>query len=62
MKRNTLIEDKEIVVVCEESGPVSMVYNVLLTTPEDNVKVKLVIHSIIAKSTLTYTNCGKIGH
>jgi hypothetical protein len=34
MKRNTFIEHKEDVVVCEESGHVNMSYNVLLTTLE----------------------------
>jgi hypothetical protein len=33
MKWNTLIEHKEAVVVCEESWPVSLSYNALLTTP-----------------------------
>jgi hypothetical protein len=32
MKRNTLIEHKEVVVVCEESGHVSLNYNVILIT------------------------------
>jgi hypothetical protein len=38
MKRNTLIEHKEVVIICEESGPISMSYNVLLTTLEVNCK------------------------
>jgi hypothetical protein len=33
MKRDTLIEHKEAIVVCEESGPISLNYNALLTTP-----------------------------
>jgi hypothetical protein len=33
MKRNTLIEYKKVAIVCEESEPVSLNYNVLLTTP-----------------------------
>jgi hypothetical protein len=37
-------------------------YNVLLTTPEVNVIIKHVIPIVIAKSTLTCTNCGKINH
>jgi hypothetical protein len=41
MKRNTLIEHKEVVVICEENGPTSMSYNVLLTTLEANVRVNL---------------------
>jgi hypothetical protein len=36
MKRNTLIEHKEVTIVCEESGPISLSYNALLTTPEAN--------------------------
>ncbi len=62
MKKNTLIEHKEDVIVCEESGPVSMSYNALLTTLETNVRVKPVIPTMTAKLALTYTDCGKIGH
>jgi len=62
MKKNALIEHKEDVVVCEESGLVNMNYNVLLTTPKANARVKHVVPTVIAKSTLTYTNYGKIDH
>ncbi len=62
MKRNNLIKHKEVVVVCEERGLVSLSYNALLTTPKANVVVKLVVLTIIVESTLTYTNCGKTGH
>jgi len=62
MKRNTLIEHKEIVVVCEESGHVSMSYNVLLTKPKANAGVKLVVLVMIVKSTLTCTDYGKTSH
>jgi hypothetical protein len=62
MKKNTLTEHKEVAIVCEKSGHVNMNYNVLLTTPEVNVGVKHVVLVMTAKSTLTYTNCGKIGH
>jgi hypothetical protein len=62
MKINTLIEHKETIVVCEENRFVSMSYNVLLTTPEVNVRVKLVIHVVIAKSALTTTDYGKTDH
>jgi len=37
-------------------------YNTLLTTPESNLVVKPIVHVIIAKTTLTCTNCDKIGH
>jgi hypothetical protein len=62
MEINTSIEHKEATTVCEESRHVSMNYNVLLTTLEANVGVKLVILIVTIKSTLTYTNCGKIDH
>ncbi len=62
MKRDTLIEHKEVVVVCEENGPVSLSFNVLLTTPETNTVVKPIIPVVIVKSALTCTNCGKTGH
>jgi len=61
MRRHTLIEHKETTIVCEESGPISFSYNILLTTQETNVVVKPIVLIITAKSTLTYTNCGKIG-
>jgi hypothetical protein len=61
MKKNTLIERKEVV-VCEESEHVSMSYNVLLTTPKANARVKLVLLTMTSKSTFTCTNCDKIGH
>jgi hypothetical protein len=62
MRKNTLIEHKEAIVVCEESGHVSMNYNALLTTLQVNAIVKHVVHVVTTKSTLTCTNCGKIGH
>jgi hypothetical protein len=58
MKKVTLIEHKEVVVIWEESGPISLIYNVLLTTPKANTMVKPIVH-VIDKPTLTYTNCGK---
>jgi len=62
MRKNTLIEHKEITIICEENGLGSLSYNVLLTTLEANIVVKPIIPIVIAKSTLTCTNCGKIGH
>jgi hypothetical protein len=46
MKRNTLIGHREIALVCEESGPISMNYNALLTTPKANEVIKHVIPSL----------------
>ncbi len=39
-----------------------MSYNVPLTTLEVNIVAKHVVPIVTAKSLLTYTNCGKIGH
>jgi len=61
MKRDTLIEHKEVV-VCEENGLVSLSYNALLITPEANIVVKHVVPIVTTKSTLTYINCDTIGH
>jgi hypothetical protein len=61
MKRNTLIEHKEVV-VCEESELVSMSYNALLATLKANARVKHVLPIVTSKSTFISTNCGKIGH
>jgi hypothetical protein len=52
MKRNILIKHKENVVIREENELVSLNYNVILTTPELNTIVKLVIPTITTKSTL----------
>jgi hypothetical protein len=62
MKQDTLIEHKQVIVVCEENGPINLNYNVILTTPKTNIIVKLVILVIIAKSTSNCINCDKIGH
>jgi hypothetical protein len=61
MKINSLIEHKEVV-VCEESEPISISYNVLLATSKVNARVKLVLPIVTSKSTFTCTNCGKISH
>jgi hypothetical protein len=39
-----------------------MSYNVLLTTPKANARVKPTVLVVTAKLALTYTNCGKIDH
>ncbi len=62
MKRCTLIEHKKVVIVCEENGPINFSYNVLLTTLEDNIIVKLVAPIVPTKLALTYTNCAKTCH
>jgi hypothetical protein len=62
MKINTLIEHKEVVVVCEESGPISMSYNVLLTTLKANARIKPIGLAVIVKLALEYTNYGKTSH
>jgi len=62
MMRYTLIKHKEAIVVCEESGHVSLNYNDLLTTLEVNIVAKPLIVVVIAKSSLTCANYGKIGH
>jgi len=62
MKQNTLIGHKETVIICEESGLVSLNYNVLLTTLNVNIVTKPVVFVVTTKSTTIYINCGKIGH
>jgi hypothetical protein len=62
MKKNTLIKHKKTTVICEESGHVSLNYNVLLITLEVNTMVKPTIHVVTTKLTLTCTNCDKINH
>jgi len=61
VKLNTLIDHKEVFVICEKKGPIRLNYNVLLTTLEVNTIVKPMVH-VTTKFTSTYTNCGKIGH
>jgi hypothetical protein len=62
MKRKTLIEHKEVAVICEESGLINLSYNALLITPKANIVIKLVVPIVITKSTLICTNCGKTSH
>jgi hypothetical protein len=49
MKRNTLMEHKKAIVVCEESGPISLNYNTLLTTSEIDIITKHVIPIVTTK-------------
>jgi hypothetical protein len=53
MNKDTLIEHKEVAIVCEEIGHVGLSYNVILTTLEANLVVKPIVPTIIAKSSLT---------
>jgi len=62
VRRNTLIEHKEVVVTCEENGPVNLNYNILLTTPKTNTIIKHIVHVVTTKSTLACTNYGKTSH
>jgi hypothetical protein len=41
MRRNTLIEHNEAIVVCEESGFVGMSYIALITTSKINARINL---------------------
>ncbi len=49
MKRDTLMEHKQVVVVCEENGLVNLSYNTLLTTLKTNTTTKHVIPIVIAE-------------
>jgi hypothetical protein len=62
MKRNTLIKHKEAAIVCEESEPINMSYNTLLTTLKVNAMVIPIVLIVTNKSTLTCTNCGNTNH
>jgi hypothetical protein len=62
MKRDTLIEHKEVVIAHEESGHVSLSYNVPLITLEANIIVKLIVSIITTKLTSMCTNCRKTCH
>jgi hypothetical protein len=43
------MEHKEATIVCEESGPINLNYNDLLTTSETNIVVKHVILATTSK-------------
>jgi hypothetical protein len=60
MKRDTSIEHKEAVIVCEESGPINLSYNALLTTLEANIVAKLIVLVIIKSHQCA--NYGKTCH
>jgi hypothetical protein len=49
MKQDTLIEHKEATIVCEESGLVSLSYNVLLAIPKANIVVKPIVYVTTTK-------------
>jgi hypothetical protein len=49
-------------VICEESGPIILNYNALITQPESKLVAQPIVHYTMAKRPLTYSNYGKIGH
>jgi hypothetical protein len=49
MKRDTLIEHKEVVVICEESGHISLNDNALFTTLEVNTLTKPIVPNCYSK-------------
>jgi hypothetical protein len=49
MKRNTLMEHKKAIVVCEKSGLISLNYDTLLTASKTNTIEKHVIHVTTVK-------------
>jgi hypothetical protein len=50
MRKDTLIEHKKTIIVCEEIGPINLSYNVLLTTLEANIVVKPIIGSKLSST------------
>jgi hypothetical protein len=50
MNEDTSIEHKETAIICEESGLITLSYNVLLTTPKANTVTKLIVLVVIVKS------------
>jgi len=61
MKRDTFMEHRETIVVCEENGPTNTSHNALLITPKMNVVIKPIVPIDSTKSTITCIKCGKIG-
>jgi hypothetical protein len=47
---------KEVVIICEEDGLVTINYNVILTTPNINTMAKTIISNISTKSLLICIN------
>jgi uncharacterized Zn finger protein len=62
MASNTLIKHKEVVMICEESGPIITKYNTLVTHLESKLITQPIITSTTSKLMLTCSNCGKFGH
>jgi hypothetical protein len=62
MTRDTLINHKEVVVICEENELVIANYNVLLFQLESKLVAQPIVHCIITKQPLTCSNYGKTSH
>jgi len=56
MKRDILISIKKVVVICEESGLITIRYNFILTTPNINTIAKTIVSNISTKSLLICIN------
>jgi hypothetical protein len=52
MKKDTSMEHKEVVVVCEKNGPINLSCNVLLTTSETNTLIKHVVYVALAEPSI----------
>jgi hypothetical protein len=62
MTRNTLIKHKEIIVICEECGPIITNYNVLITQPNSKLVAQPIVTYTTTNQQLTCSNYDEIGH
>ncbi len=58
MTRNTLIKHKEVVMIYEESGLITINYNALITQPKSKLVAQPIISYTITRQRLTCSNCG----
>ncbi len=62
MTINTFIKHNESTLIYEKNGLIIANYNALIIQLESKPIARPIVHYIMTKQPLTYSNCGKIGH
>jgi mannitol/fructose-specific phosphotransferase system IIA component (Ntr-type) len=62
LTRNTMIKHKEIIIICEENGPIITNYNALIIRPKSKLVAQPIVTYTTTKQQLTCSSCDKIGH
>jgi hypothetical protein len=59
MTRDTFIKHNEFTTIYEINGLIIANYNALIIQAESKLVAKPIVHYIMTKQPLTYSNCGK---